>query len=90
MLYSDKICHISSYSFDITLFGTFRFRLAINICWKHGDLIECLQNGVLAVWKADATGCLTTTPLSSCQATAALTHVILNACNLSPSDAESV
>jgi len=43
----------------------------------------------VTVWKADTVGRLATTPLSTCQASAALTHVILNTCNISAT-AESV
>jgi len=43
-----------------------------------------LQGGTVIVWKADISGRLTVTPLSTCQASGDLTHVILNTCNMSP------
>jgi len=41
------------------------------------------------VWKADTAGRLTAPPLSVSQTSGALTHVILNTCNMSPT-AETV
>jgi len=46
--------------------------------------VVLLQSGTLRVWKANTVGHLTPAPLSTCQVSGVLTHVILNTCNLIP------